>query len=217
MSSLKNKSEMKVSVYNIQGEATGRSIDLPEEVFGIEPHEHSVWLDVKRYLASQRQGTHKSKERSEMSGSTRKLHKQKGTGGSRKGDINNPLYRGGGRVFGPRPRTYEIQVNAKVKRLARRSALSAKAKAGAIVVVEDFNFEAPKTSAFRNILRALKVDDKKPLTVLGAYDKMLYMSCRNLPKAAITPANDLNTYQILNAGAVIITESAVQKIKENCA
>lgn len=208
---------MKVSVYNIQGEATGRSIELPEEVFGIEPHEHSVWLDVKRYLAAQRQGTHKSKERSEMSGSTRKLHKQKGTGGSRKGDINNPLYRGGGRVFGPRPRSYDIQVNAKVKRLARRSALSAKAKAGAIVVVEDFNFEAPKTNAFRNILRALKVDDKKPLTVLGAYDKVLYMSCRNLPKAEIAPANDLNTYQILNAGAVVITESAVQKIKENCA
>lgn len=217
MSSLKNKSEMKVSVYNIQGEATGRSIELPEEVFGIEPHEHSVWLDVKRYLAAQRQGTHKSKERSEMSGSTRKLHKQKGTGGSRKGDINNPLYRGGGRVFGPRPRTYDIQVNAKVKRLARRSALSAKAKAGAIVVVEDFNLEAPKTSAFRNILRALKVDDKKPLTVLGAYDKALYMSCRNLPKAGIAPANDLNTYQIMNAGALVITESAVQKIKENCA
>jgi large subunit ribosomal protein L4 len=217
MSSSKNKSDMKVSVYNIKGEATGRSVELPDEVFGIEPHEHSVWLDVKRYLAAQRQGTHKSKERSEMSGSTRKLHKQKGTGGSRKGDINNPLYRGGGRVFGPRPRNYDIQVNAKVKRLARRSALSAKAKAGSIIVVEDFAFDAPKTSAFLNVLRALSVADKKPLTVTAGYEKMLYLSCRNLEKASIAPATELNTYQILNAGAVVITESAVEKIKENCA
>ena len=207
---------MKVSVYNIKGEATGRSVELPEEVFGIEPHEHSVWLDVKRYLAAQRQGTHKSKERSEISGSTRKLHKQKGTGGSRKGDINNPLYRGGGRVFGPRPRNYDIQVNAKVRRLARRSALSAKAKAGSIVVVEDFSFETPKTKEFQNILNALKVADKKPLTVLGSYDKTLYLSCRNIEKASIAPATDLNTYQIMQAGAVVITESAIEKIKENC-
>lgn len=216
MSSSKNKSDMKVSVYNIKGEATGRSIELPEEVFGIEPHEHSVWLDVKRYLAAQRQGTHKSKERSEMSGSTRKLHKQKGTGGSRKGDINSPVFRGGGRVFGPRPRNYDITINAKVKRLARRSALSAKAQAGSIVVVEDFSFDTPKTSAFLNILRSLNVADKKPLTVLGDYDKTVYLSCRNLEKASIAPATDLNTYQIMNAGAVVITESAVQKIKENC-
>lgn len=208
---------MKVSVYNIKGEATGRSVELPEEVFGIEPHEHSVWLDVKRYLAAQRQGTHKSKERSEISGSTRKLHKQKGTGGSRKGDINNPLYRGGGRVFGPRPRNYDIQVNAKVRRLARRSALSAKAKAGSIVVVEDFTFETPKTKEFQNILQALKVADKKPLTVLGNYDKTLYLSCRNIDKASIAPATDLNTYQIMQAGTVVITESAIEKIKENCA
>lgn len=208
---------MKVSVYNIQGEDTGRKVDLPKEVFEIEPHEHSVWLDVKRYLAAQRQGTHKSKERSEISGSTRKLHKQKGTGGSRKGDINNPLYRGGGRVFGPRPRNYDIQVNAKVRRLARRSALSAKAKAGNIVVVEDFSFEAPKTKDFQSILNALNVADKKPLTVLGGYDKTLYLSCRNIEKASIAPANDLNTYQIMQAGTVVITESAIDKIKENCA
>ncbi|MBX2891844.1 MAG: 50S ribosomal protein L4 [Saprospiraceae bacterium] len=208
---------MKVSVYNIKGESTGRSVELPEEIFGIEPHEHSVWLDVKRYLAAQRQGTHKSKERSEISGSTRKLHKQKGTGGSRKGDINNPLYRGGGRVFGPRPRNYDIRVNAKVRRLARRSALSAKAKAGGIIVVEDFTFEAPKTKDFQNILTALKVADKKPLTVLGSYDKTLYLSCRNIEKASIAPASDLNTYQIMQAGAVVITESAIDKIKENCA
>ena len=207
---------MQISVYNIKGESTGRSVNLPDEIFGIEPHEHSVWLDVKRYLNAQRQGTHKSKERSEMSGSTRKLHKQKGTGGSRKGDINNPLYRGGGRVFGPRPRNYDIQVNAKVRRLARRSALSAKAKSGGIVVVEDFTFDAPKTSQFLAILTALQVANKKPLTVTGAYDQVLYLSCRNIDKATIAPATDLNTYQIMQAGAVVISESAIEKIKENC-
>lgn len=207
---------MQISVYNIKGESTGRSVTLPDEIFGIEPHEHSVWLDVKRYLNAQRQGTHKSKERSEISGSTRKLHKQKGTGGSRKGDINNPLYRGGGRVFGPRPRNYDIQVNAKVRRLARRSALSAKAKAGNIFIVEDFSFDAPKTSQFLAILNALNVADKKPLTVTGAYDKTLYLSCRNIAKATIAPATDLNTYQIMQAGALVIAESAIEKIKENC-
>ncbi|MCA0236243.1 MAG: 50S ribosomal protein L4 [Bacteroidetes bacterium] len=208
---------MQISVYNIKGESTGRSVNLPDEIFGIEPHEHSVWLDVKRYLAAQRQGTHKSKERSEISGSTRKLHKQKGTGGSRKGDINNPLYRGGGRVFGPRPRNYDIQVNAKVRRLARRSALSAKAKAGNLFIVEDFSFDAPKTSQFLAILKALNVADKKPLTVTGAYDQTLYLSCRNIAKASIAPATDLNTYQIVQAGAIVIAESAIEKIKENCA
>jgi large subunit ribosomal protein L4 len=208
---------MKLTVYNIKGEATGRTIELPEEVFGIEPHEHSVWLDVKRYLNAQRQGTHKSKERSEMSGSTRKLHKQKGTGGSRKGDINNPLYRGGGRVFGPRPRNYDIQVNAKVRRLARRSALSAKAQAGQIMVVEDFRMETPKTKEFLNILQALKVADQRSLTVLGQYDQKLYLSCRNIEKASIAPATDLNTYQIMHAGTLILAESAIEKIKETCA
>jgi large subunit ribosomal protein L4 len=208
---------MELTVYNIKGEATGRTIELPEEVFGIEPHEHSVWLDVKRYLNAQRQGTHKSKERSEMSGSTRKLHKQKGTGGSRKGDINNPLYRGGGRVFGPRPRSYDIQVNAKVRRLARRSALSAKATAGKIIVVEDFRMETPKTNEFLNILQALKVADHRSLTVLGQYDQMLYLSCRNIEKASITPATDLNTYQIMHAGTLVLAESSIEKIKETCA
>lgn len=208
---------MKLEVYNIKGEATGRKVELPDEVFGIEPHEHSVWLDVKRYLNAQRQGTHKSKERSEMSGSTRKLHRQKGTGGSRKGDINNPLYRGGGRVFGPRPRNYDIQVNAKVKRLARRSALSAKAQAGNIIVVEDIVFEQPHTKTFRDILNALNVADRKPLTVTADYDKNLYLSCRNLPQADIAPAQDLNTYQIMRAGALVVAESAIEKIKEVCA
>jgi large subunit ribosomal protein L4 len=208
---------MQLSVYNIEGKDTGRTIELPDNIFGIEPHEHSVWLDVKRYNNAQRQGTHKSKERSELSGSTRKLHKQKGTGGSRKGDINSPTFRGGARVFGPRPRNYDIQVNAKVKRLARRSALSAKAKAGAIVVVEDFHFEVPKTKKFMAILAALNVAERKPLTVIPVYDKMLYLSCRNLPKVEISPAQDLNTYQIMNAGSLVIAESAIEKIKENCA
>lgn len=208
---------MQVTVYNTKGEATGRTIELPEDIFGIDPHEHSVWLDVKRYLNAQRQGTHKSKERSEISGSTRKLHKQKGTGGSRKGDINSPVFRGGGRVFGPRPRNYDIHVNAKVRRLARRSALSAKAASGSIVVVEDFTFDAPKTKAFSNVLLALKVADKKPLTVTGAYDKMLYLSCRNIDKASIAPATDLTTYQIMKSGALVISESAVAAITENCA
>lgn len=208
---------MQLEVYNIKGETTGRKVELPDSVFGIEPHEHSVWLDVKRYLAAQRQGTHKSKDRSEVSGSTRKLHKQKGTGGSRKGDINNPLYRGGGRVFGPRPRNYDIQVNAKERRLARRSALSAKAKAGNIVIVEDFHFDAPKTSEFYQILRFLNVAEQKPLTVLPGYDKTLYLSCRNIDRAAIAPASDVNTYQIVNAGKVILLESAIEKLAENCA
>lgn len=207
---------MQVAVYNTQGEATGRMIDLPDTVFGITPHEHSVWLDVKRYLAAQRQGTHKSKERSEISGSTRKLHKQKGTGGSRKGDINSPLFRGGGRVFGPRPRNYDIHVNAKVRRLARRSAFSAKAASGAIIVVEDFVFDNPKTKAFNNVLLALNVADKKPLTVTAAYDQMLYLSCRNIYQASIYPATDLSTYHIMKAGAVVIVESAINVIAENC-
>jgi len=207
---------MNIAVHNIKGEATGRTVELPDDVFGIEPHEHSVWLDVKRYLSAQRQGTHKSKERSEISGSTRKLHKQKGTGGSRKGDINNPLYRGGGRVFGPRPRNYDIHVNAKVRKLARRSALSAKAKAGNIVIVEDFTLDVPKTQDFHEILRALKVADKRSLTVLGSYDKTLYLSCRNLEKASIAPASELSTYQIMHAGALVLVESAIEKIKENC-
>ncbi len=208
---------MQVKVYNINGEATGRSVELPDEVFGIEPHEHSVWLDVKRYLNAQRQGTHKSKERNEISGSTRKLHKQKGTGGSRKGDINSPTFRGGARVFGPRPRNYDIKINAKVRALARRSALSVKAAAGNVMVIEDFTFDAPKTKQFQALLQALQVADKRSLTVTGAYDKMLVLSCRNIQKAVIAPATDLNTYQIMQAGAVIIAESAIEKIKENCA
>ena len=208
---------MQVKVYNINGEVTDRTVELPAEVFGIEPHEHSVWLDVKRYLNAQRQGTHKSKERNELTGSTRKLHKQKGTGGSRKGDINSPTFRGGARVFGPRPRDYDIKVNAKVRALARRSALSAKAAAGSIVIVEDFTLEAPKTKAFQAIIQALQITGKRLLTVTGEHDKMLYLSCRNLEKVVITPAKDLNTYQIMQAGVVVIVESAIKGIQENCA
>jgi len=207
---------MQVKVYNIKGEATDRTVDLPAEVFGIDPHEHSVWLDVKRYLNAQRQGTHKSKERNELTGSTRKLHKQKGTGGSRKGDINSPTFRGGARVFGPRPRNYDIKVNAKVRSLARRSALSAKAAAGNIMIVENFALETPKTKAFRDIMLALQVGEQRLLAITGEHDKTLYLSCRNLPKVNITPAKDLNTYQIMQAGVIVIAENAIKGIIENC-
>ncbi len=207
---------MQVKVYNIKGEATDRTVDLPAEVFGIDPHEHSVWLDVKRYLNAQRQGTHKSKERNELTGSTRKLHKQKGTGGSRKGDINSPTFRGGARVFGPRPRNYDIKVNAKVRSLARRSALSAKAAAGSIMIVENFALDTPKTKAFRDIMLALQVGEQRLLAITGEHDKTLYLSCRNLPKVNITPAKDLNTYQIMQAGVVVIAENAIKGIIENC-
>ncbi len=205
---------MTVDVLNIQGEKTGRTIELPANIFGIEPNEHAVYLSVKQYLANQRQGTHKAKERSEVSGSTRKLHRQKGTGGSRKGDINNPLYPGGGRVFGPKPRDYTQKLNKKVKALARKSALSSKATAGSIMILEDFSFEAPKTSAFHTILKALQLQDKKTLFVTADYEKEVLLSVRNLPKTTLIQAADLNTYQILHANALILSESSIEKIKE---
>ncbi len=208
---------MKIEVFNIQGEKTGRTVELPDDIFGIEPHEHSVYLSVKQYLANQRQGTHKSKERSEIAGSTRKLHRQKGTGGSRKGDIKNPLYHGGGRIFGPKPRDYSQQLNKKVKALARKSALSSKAKSDAIVVIEDFAFEAPKTKAYLNILKALNLDEKKTLLVTPEYEKEVLLSVRNLPNAAITRAGDLNTYEILRANTLILSEGSIEKIKETFA
>jgi large subunit ribosomal protein L4 len=200
---------MTVEVLNINGQPTGKSVNLPAEMFGIEPNEHVVWLDVKRFLAAQRQGTHKSKERWELSGSTRKLHKQKGTGGSRKGDINSPTFRGGARVFGPRPRKYDIRLSKQVRALARASALSVKAAAGQIVVVEDFTFDAPKTKQFIKLLNSLKVSDGRSLTVTGAHDKTLYMSCRNIENAEIITAQDLNTYQIMKAGKVVLSVSAL--------
>ncbi|MFM9948585.1 MAG: 50S ribosomal protein L4 [Saprospiraceae bacterium] len=208
---------MKVDVLNIQGQSTGRQIELPEAIFGIEPSEHAVYLSVKQYLAAQRQGTHKSKERSEISGSTRKLHRQKGTGGSRKGDTNNPLYMGGGRVFGPRPRKYDIKLNKKVKRLARKSALSFKAGVGKILVVEDFSFAAPKTKEYLNLLLRLKLMEEKTLLITPELEKEVYLSARNLQKAEVVRASDVNTYQILHAGTLIISESAVSKIEETLA
>lgn len=206
---------MKLEVFNIKGEKTGKSIELPDSVFGAQPNEHAVWLAVKAYLANQRQGTHKSKERSEMSGSTRKLHKQKGTGGARKGDINSPLLRGGGRVFGPRPRDYSQKLNKKVKRLARLSALSSKASNGQIIVLEDFSFDAPKTSAYLTILKSFNLDDKKSLLVTNDYEKNVYLSSRNIQKAAVSRAQDLNTYEILHSNTLILSEGSIGKIVES--
>ncbi len=208
---------MKVEVFNIQGEKTGRTVELPDDIFGIEPNEHSIYLSVKQYLANQRQGTHKAKERNEIVGSTRKLHRQKGTGGSRKGDIKNPLFHGGGRIFGPKPRDYSQKLNKKVKVLARKSALSSKAKGEGIVVIEDFSFEAPKTKAYTDILKKLKLDSKKTLLVTPDYEKEVLMSVRNLPKASIARAIDLNTYEILHANTLILSEGSIEKIKETFA
>ena len=205
---------MEVAVYNIKGEDTGRKVTLNDSVFAIEPNEHVLYLAVKQYLANQRQGTHKSKERSEVSGSTRKLHKQKGGGGARIGDINSPLLRGGGRVFGPRPRDYRVKLNKKVKLLARRSALSVKAMDNQIKVVEDFTFEAPKTKEFVNFAKNIQTADKKTLLVLSAQDKNVYLSARNLPNVEIITASDLNTYKILNNKSLVLSESSVAVINE---
>ena len=205
---------MEVAVYNIEGKDTGRKVTLNDSVFAIEPNEHAVYLDVKQYLANQRQGTHKSKERSEVSGSTRKLHKQKGGGGSRIGDINSPVLVGGGRIFGPRPRTYEFKLNKKVKQLARKSALSAKAQDNQIIVVEDFTFEAPKTKEFVNFTKNLKLEGSKILVVLASQNKNVYLSARNVEGANIITASDVNTYTILNNKAVVLTESSVAVINQ---
>ena len=204
---------MEVSVLNIKGEDTGRKVVLNDSVFGIEPNDHAIYLDVKQYLAAQRQGTAKSKERSEMSGSTRKLGRQKGGGGARRGDINSPVLVGGARVFGPKPRNYDFKLNKKVKALARRSALSYKAQEGAIVVVEDFNFEAPKTKSFIDVVNNLKVADKKVLVVLPEANKNVYLSARNLQGAKVAIASDINTYGVLNAGVMVATENALGKIE----
>jgi len=208
---------MKLEVVNIQGQSTGRDVELPETIFGIEPNEHAVYLAVKSYLANQRQGTHKAKERNEVAGSTRKIKRQKGTGTARAGDIKNPIFRGGGRIFGPRPRTYGVGLNKKVKRLARFSALSSKASAGELMIVEDFSFEAPKTRELVNILSNLKVDEKKPLLVTAEHEKELYLSSRNLRKAKVVRVSDLNTYDIVHAGALVLSEGAIEKINESLA
>jgi large subunit ribosomal protein L4 len=208
---------MKIEVFNIQGEKTGRSVELPDDIFGIEPSEHAVYLSVKQFLANQRQGTHKAKERNEIAGSTRKLHRQKGTGGSRKGDIKNPLFHGGGRIFGPRPRSYRQKLNKKVKVLARKSVLADKARKDAIIVLEDFSFEAPKTKAYVDILKSLNIDMQKTLLVTTDHEKEVYLSSRNLPKSSVMRVNDINTYQILNANTVILSEGCIEKIKETFA
>lgn len=205
---------MEVAVYNIKGEDTGRKVTLNDSVFAIEPNNHAVYLDVRQYMASQRQGTHKSKERSEVSGSTRKLHKQKGGGGSRIGDINSPVLVGGGRVFGPRPRSYSFKLNKKVKQLARKSALSYKAQDNAIIVVEDFTFEAPKTKEFVNFTKNIQVADKKVVMVLADQNKNVYLSARNLPNVKVVTASSLNTYRILDNKSLILSESSVAVINE---
>lgn len=203
---------MELAVYNQQGQDTGRRVTLNDEVFAIVPSEHALYLDVKQYLANQRQGTHKSKERSEVSGSTRKLHKQKGGGGSRIGDINSPVLVGGGRVFGPRPRDYRFKLNRKVKQLARRSALSLKASAGQIIVVENVDFAAPKTKEYINFAKNLKVNGKKVLLVLAQANNNVYLSMRNVPDAKLALASDLNTYSVLNNNALVLAEKSLEII-----
>lgn len=204
---------MDINVLDIKGQETGRKVTLSESVFGIEPNDHVIYLDVKQYMADQRQGTHKSKERSEVSGSTRKLGRQKGGGGARRGDINSPVLVGGGRVFGPKPRDYRFKLNKKVKNLARRSALSYKAQEQAILVVEDFNFEAPKTKDFVNIAKNLKVDGKKLLLLLPEANKSVFLSARNLQKAHVMVAKDVNTYKILDADVLIVTENSLKAVE----
>ena len=203
---------MEISVLNINGQETGRKVTLNEGIFGIEPNDHVLYLDVKQYLANQRQGTAKSKERSEVSGSTRKLGRQKGGGGARRGDINSPVLVGGGRVFGPKPRDYRFKLNKKVKILARKSALSYKALENAIVVVEDFNMEAPKTKEFINIAKNLKVDGKKALYLLPDVNKNVYLSARNLQRTEVMLATSLNAYKVLNADVLVITENSLKEI-----
>jgi len=207
---------MEVNVYNIKGEDTGRKVALNESIFGIEPNDHAIYLAVKQYMANQRQGTHKSKERSEVSGSTRKLGRQKGGGGARRGDINSPVLVGGGRVFGPKPRDYWFKLNKKVKALARKSALSYKAKENAIVVVEDFNFEAPKTKDFVEMTKNLKVADKKLLLVLPEANKNVYLSARNIKRANVIIASSLNTYKVLEVDTLVITENSLKSIDNFC-
>ncbi len=203
---------MELSVLNINGQETGKKVTLNDAIFGIEPNDHVIYLDVKQYLANQRQGTAKSKERSEMSGSTRKLGRQKGGGGARRGDINSPVLVGGARVFGPKPRDYGFKLNKKVKVLARKSALAYKAQENAIIVVDQFNLDTPKTKDFLNIAKNLKVEGKKTLVVLPEINKNVYLSARNIQKAEVMRAGDINTYKVLNADVLVITEDSLQQI-----
>lgn len=206
---------MEVAVFNTKGKETGRKVQLSESVFGIEPNNHAVYLDVKQFLANQRQGTHKSKERSEVTGSTRKIKKQKGTGTARAGSVKNPLFKGGGTVFGPRPRSYGFKLNKNLKKLARKSALSLKAKDKAIIVLENFDFEAPKTKNFLDILKALGIENKKSLFVLGEQNKNVYLSSRNLQAVNVVTNSELSTYGIINANNLVVLEGALEGIESN--
>lgn len=205
---------MQVDILNIQGAKTGRTIELPEEIFGVEPNTHVVYLAVKQYLAAQRQGTHKVKTRAEANGSSKKLVKQKGTGGARKGNLRSPIYKGGGTIFGPKPHAYDFKLNRKVKDLAKISALSAKAKDSAIVIVEDINMEVPKSKQFAGILKSLQVSDKKTLFVLPEYNDNVYLSLRNIPGVQGSLLSDLNTYDIVNAKVLVFTESVAKIFTE---
>lgn len=210
---------MELSVLNIKGEDTGKKVTLSDEIFGIEPNDHAIYLDVKQYMANKRQGTHKSKERSEISGSTKKLGRQKGGGGARRGDINSPVLVGGARVFGPKPRDYGFKLNKKVKRLARKSAWSYKAKDNGIIVVENFTFEAPKTKDFVALTQNLKIsdkkNDKKSLIILSEQNKNVYLSARNLQNSQVLSPSDLNTYRILRANYIVLTEAALESVENN--
>ncbi len=206
---------MELKVLNIEGKETGNKVTLSDAIFGIEPNDHAIYLDVKQFLANQRQGTHKSKQRNEVSGSTRKLHKQKGTGGSRKGSIKSPVFRGGGRIFGPQPRDYSFKLNKKMKALARMSALSYKAKNNDIVVLEDFSFETPKTKNFISLVSNLNLSGTKALMVTANLDENLYLSSRNLQKSKVITASDINTYDLLNADKLVLTASSVKSIEDS--
>lgn len=205
---------MEVNVLNLSGKETGAKVQLPESVFGVQPNDHAIYLDVKQYLANQRQGTHKSKQRNEIAGSTRKLHKQKGTGGARAGSIKSPLFNGGGRVFGPQPRDYSFKLNKKLKQLARKSALSYKAQENNVIVLDEINFDAIKTKNYVALVDALNVADEKTLLVLPAYNNNVYLSSRNLKKAKVVVASDLNTYDVLNATKLLLTTDSVKTLEE---
>ena len=205
---------MEVKVLNVSGKETGAKVQLSEEIFGIEPNDHAIYLDVKQYLANQRQGTHKSKQRNEIAGSTRKLYKQKGTGGARAGSIKSPLFNGGGRIFGPQPRDYSFKLNKKLKEVARKSALAYKAKDNSVVVLEDFSFDTPKTKNFVSLLNALNFSDEKTLLVLPEGNKNVYLSSRNIQKAKVITADQLNTYDVLNAVKLVLTTGSVKTLEE---
>ncbi len=205
---------MEVAVYNIKGTQTSRKTSLDDMVFGIEPNDHAIYLDVKQYMANQRQGTHSSKEKSTVSGSTKKLHKQKGTGGSRKGSIKNPLFRGGARIFGPHPRDYSFKLNKKLKKLARLSALSYKVKDNTLTILEDFSFESPKTKNISELLKSFQLTGKKTLLVLSKPDANIILSARNLKRIKVVQASDINTYEILDATQLLLTESSIKEIEK---